>query len=44
MAREIEHNGLNKGNPELIMPQERYSVVRLREFDPQNEADLNIYF
>lgn len=44
MTREVVHNDLSKGNGEFIMPQERYSVVRLREFDPQDEADLNMYF
>lgn len=44
MAREVVHGDLGQGNGEFIMPNERYSVVRLREFDPQNEADLDIYF
>lgn len=44
MVREIEHNGLDQGSREFTMPEERYSVVRLREFDPQNKDDLNAYF
>lgn len=44
MVRERGNNGSSQEKDELRMSHERYSVVRLREFDPQNEADLNIYF
>lgn len=44
MAKEIEHNGLVQNDSEFTTPQESYSVISLREFDPQNEGDLNAYF